>query len=546
MNATMRSFNRAAVVIGAPVGGLVADAVGFRFALWLAAAGIVVAALVLAASPFRHAGRADFPLTAEVAASPGNGVWARWQAPRVMEQLPPCDIVMKGGITSGVVYPLAAVELSKDFRFVNIGGTSAGAIAAAAVAAAEAGRTTGRGAGFERLAALPAQLQDQLGGLFQPQPATRPVYRLIVGGLGKHGAGRAAATVAGLLRNFPVGALVGAVPGILLAVVAAIARDGWPPLRWLSLAFGVVLAGIGLLVGSVTATAVRVVRDRAGQRFRPLLRYAGRPRCGGGADPVAGRPARRPGGQVRRPAAHVRRPLGNQRSGRRPARQSADDDDEPHHRPAPPAALPGLPRTPSTHTVRSRRAPSGLPRPRRHLDGAHGTEVRNPPSRLPPGAPAERGGPAGGGRDPDEPELPAAHQRCAAVRDRLGRPGTGRAGGRSATGSPTAGSPATCPSTSSTHHFPAGRPSRSPSNPIPAARPNVATRAPTCGCPTATRTESTAGGILGRTSRRCAVSSRSSTRSWTRCRTGWTTPSRPCRATGIALSTSDTRRTRAA
>jgi hypothetical protein len=40
-----------------------------------------------------------------------------------------CDIVMKGGITSGVVYPLAALELAKDHRFRNIGGTSAGAIA---------------------------------------------------------------------------------------------------------------------------------------------------------------------------------------------------------------------------------------------------------------------------------------------------------------------------------------------------------------------------------------------------------------------------------
>src|SRR5262249_62316943 len=43
-----------------------------------------------------------------------------------------CDIVMKGGITSGVVYPLALVELSTKFRFSNIGGTSAGAMAAAA------------------------------------------------------------------------------------------------------------------------------------------------------------------------------------------------------------------------------------------------------------------------------------------------------------------------------------------------------------------------------------------------------------------------------
>ena len=54
-----------------------------------------------------------------------------------------CDIVLKGGITSGVVYPLALVSLSKKYRFSSIGGTSAGAIAAAAAAAAEYGRQTG-------------------------------------------------------------------------------------------------------------------------------------------------------------------------------------------------------------------------------------------------------------------------------------------------------------------------------------------------------------------------------------------------------------------
>ena len=47
-----------------------------------------------------------------------------------------CDLIMKGGITSGVVYPLAIVELAQKYRFKNIGGTSAGAIAAAAAAAA--------------------------------------------------------------------------------------------------------------------------------------------------------------------------------------------------------------------------------------------------------------------------------------------------------------------------------------------------------------------------------------------------------------------------
>nr|WDS96478.1 hypothetical protein VW1_00050 [Enterobacter sp.] len=38
-----------------------------------------------------------------------------------------CDLVMKGGITSGVVYPLAIVEIAKAFRLRSIGGTSAGA-----------------------------------------------------------------------------------------------------------------------------------------------------------------------------------------------------------------------------------------------------------------------------------------------------------------------------------------------------------------------------------------------------------------------------------
>ncbi|MNJ28190.1 hypothetical protein D3C77_227190 [compost metagenome] len=39
-----------------------------------------------------------------------------------------CDLIMKGGITSGVVYPLAIVEIAKAFRLRSIGGTSAGAM----------------------------------------------------------------------------------------------------------------------------------------------------------------------------------------------------------------------------------------------------------------------------------------------------------------------------------------------------------------------------------------------------------------------------------
>lgn len=51
------------------------------------------------------------------------------------------DVTMKGGTTSGVIYPLALCELARHFRFRNLGGASAGAIAASLAAAAELGRT---------------------------------------------------------------------------------------------------------------------------------------------------------------------------------------------------------------------------------------------------------------------------------------------------------------------------------------------------------------------------------------------------------------------
>jgi MFS family permease len=54
-NATRRSVNRAMIVLGAPVGGLLADAVGYRLMLYAAAMGFVLVSAGLALSPFRHA-----------------------------------------------------------------------------------------------------------------------------------------------------------------------------------------------------------------------------------------------------------------------------------------------------------------------------------------------------------------------------------------------------------------------------------------------------------------------------------------------------------
>ena len=67
-----------------------------------------------------------------------------------------CDIVMKGGITSGVIYPLAVCELAQTYRLHSVGGASAGAIAAAAAAAAEVGRAS-LAAGIEGAAGSPGR-----------------------------------------------------------------------------------------------------------------------------------------------------------------------------------------------------------------------------------------------------------------------------------------------------------------------------------------------------------------------------------------------------
>jgi predicted acylesterase/phospholipase RssA len=95
-----------------------------------------------------------------------------------------CDVVMKGGITSGVVYPGAVLELARHYRFRSIGGTSAGGIAAAIVAAAE---YSPRRRGFAAVEALPAELGGTTGGtpfmlqVFRPDRSTRRLFAAAIG-----------------------------------------------------------------------------------------------------------------------------------------------------------------------------------------------------------------------------------------------------------------------------------------------------------------------------------------------------------------------------
>lgn len=155
-----------------------------------------------------------------------------------LSALPPdpqdeCDIVMKGGITSGVVYPLAVVELARKYRLRSIGGTSAGAIAAGLTAAAELRRRRGSLAGFEELARLPEFLQKNLTSLFQPTPATRPLFEVLLTWIGPGGVwrkiGRSLATaIRSQLLAFMGGAVLGLLLFLLLvALPATVLRPVW-------------------------------------------------------------------------------------------------------------------------------------------------------------------------------------------------------------------------------------------------------------------------------------------------------------------------------
>ncbi len=126
-----------------------------------------------------------------------------------------CDIVMKGGITSGVVYPLAVCELARTYRFRNVGGTSAGAIAAAATAAAEYGRSR---RGFNELAKLPAWIgaDGNLLSLFQPQRSTRRLFAVLIGAL-EGGVARACRVA---VSRHPLAFVAGMLPGLVLLVLA--------------------------------------------------------------------------------------------------------------------------------------------------------------------------------------------------------------------------------------------------------------------------------------------------------------------------------------
>ena len=103
-----------------------------------------------------------------------------------------CDLVLTGGVASGVVYPWAVTELARHFRFRSIGGNSVGAMAAALAAAAEYGRCCGYAAAFEPLRLSPGDLAEEeengerrtrMLRLFQPGPGVHRLFRCLLIGI---------------------------------------------------------------------------------------------------------------------------------------------------------------------------------------------------------------------------------------------------------------------------------------------------------------------------------------------------------------------------
>jgi hypothetical protein len=181
-----------------------------------------------------------------------------------------CDLVMKGGVTSGIVYPPAIFEISRKFQLRGIGGTSAGAIAAALAAAAEYRRQCNSGAdadkGFELLNELPAFLgsDERLFHLFAPDKATASLFSFVVAMFNpKNNPGD---KVVKLFTSYPLSAAIGLIPGLFYILCAALVPE--TPFRAWSLFVAIVVAllgaAIGAIIGAVLDFFVRIPKNGFG------------------------------------------------------------------------------------------------------------------------------------------------------------------------------------------------------------------------------------------------------------------------------------------
>ncbi len=186
-----------------------------------------------------------------------------------------CDVIMKGGITSGVVYPAAGLELAKIYTLKNIGGASAGAIAASLFAAAEYRRSVlGSSAGFNQLAALPEVLGTTtasgtsfLLSLFRPAPGTQRAFRLFRASLEHTTRRKLFVGLRALVAGYPHWLALGLLPGLAIgwAAFSSSGLSTWVRAGVIVLAV-ITLALVGLVV-PVAAAIADAVKSLATHQF---------------------------------------------------------------------------------------------------------------------------------------------------------------------------------------------------------------------------------------------------------------------------------------
>jgi hypothetical protein len=185
--------------------------------------------------------------------------------------LPECDLVLKGGITSAVIYLGAIIELGRRYRLRSIGGTSSGAIAAGFAAAAEHRRQREGTDGLSRpMAGVKRQLLTPgfQAGIFQPDRPMRPILRMLLAGVHDGwGPVRRGGAVLALLLGTRRLLVILALAGWIALTVAVVTASGLPvAIRMIVALLLSVLAGlltVGACAGLLAWAAKRHLDDRA-------------------------------------------------------------------------------------------------------------------------------------------------------------------------------------------------------------------------------------------------------------------------------------------
>ena len=169
-----------------------------------------------------------------------------------------CDLVMKGGVTSGVVYPHAIVEIARVYRLRSIGGTSAGAIAAAVAAAAEYRRAQSPGkddfAGYDGIVAIADEIGRDMKSLFQPAPRLRPLFDILMAIVAVGSVSKLRAAAMATLRAYGGRALVATGIGLAMVVAGLAQSNLW--LSALGIVVGIVL--LAMVIGVALWRAIMV------------------------------------------------------------------------------------------------------------------------------------------------------------------------------------------------------------------------------------------------------------------------------------------------